>query len=353
MITGPALGPEGELMGRATGGGYGVIVVDSLRREIHPLRDRTAYFEIGRHLLELAPDVMHSHASKAGILARKAAGRIGGMKVVHTIHGLALGGAQGRWRNWLFARLERKAARRSDVLISVADAMTAKALAHGVGRGEQFTTIYSGMEVERFCRRPEEADAVRRSMRLGKDAVLVTKVARLADEKGHVYLLDAAERIEDPRVHFCLVGDGVLRREIESQIAQRGLTERFRLTGLVRPAEIPAILHASDMVVHCSLREGLARVLPQGLLAGKPVVSFDVDGAREVVDAETGVLLARGDVGGLALGIETLADSKKLRDRLGRAGRERCRRQFDHGRMVDRIEEVYEGLMGREEAGRE
>jgi glycosyltransferase involved in cell wall biosynthesis len=354
LITGPALGPEGELMTRAESGGYRVIVVDALRREIHLLRDRAAYFQIGRHVLELRPDVVHTHASKAGILGRKAAAKIGGMKIVHTIHGLALGGRQSRWRNWLFARLERKAARHTDALISVADAMTAKALAHRVGRPEQFTTIYSGMEVQRFVHRPPETDAVREAMKLPPDAVLVTKIARLAEEKGHEYVLDAAGRVEDPRVHFCLVGDGALRREIEAQLAVRGLAPRFRLTGLVRPEEIPALLHASDMIVHCSLREGLARVLPQGMLAGKPVISFDVDGAREVVDAETGVLLEPGDVSGLALAVETLAGSKELRDKLGAAGRERCRGRFDHERMVDAIEGLYERLMGAEPvAGRE
>lgn len=345
LLTGPAVGPEGDLLDRARSGGYEVVVIEPLRREISWLRDRTAYFRIGQELLRIRPDVMHSHASKAGILARKAAARIGGMKVVHTIHGLAFGGRAGWWRNRLFAMLERKAARRSDALISVADAMTAKALAYGVGRPEQFTTIYSGMEVARFIERPAQTDAVRAALKLPPEAVLVTKVARLAEDKGHEYLLATAERVTDPRVCFCLVGDGVLRQQIESQIARRGLSERFRLTGLVGPEEIPALLHASDLIVHCSLREGLARVLPQALLAGKPVVNFDVDGAGEVVDGETGILLAEGDVAGLALAIETLAGSKELRDQLGRAGRERCRERFDHHRMVDRIEALYRELL--------
>ena len=344
LITGPPIGPEGELLSRAHEGGYRVIVVDAMRREIRPLLDRAAYFRIGQHLMELRPDVMHSHASKAGILARKAAAKIGGMRIVHTIHGLAFGPHESWLRNWLYKRLERRAAERSDALISVADAMTDRALAAGIGRPEQYTTIYSGMEVARFMERPAEADEVRAAMNLPPGAVLVTKIARLAELKGHRYVLAAAERIRDERVHFCFVGDGRLRGRIEGGIASRGLAERFRLTGLVAPERIPAILHASDIVVHCSLREGLARALPQGLLAGKPVVSFDIDGAREVVDADTGILLAPGDIAGLVLAIETLAESPPLRDKLGAAGRERCRQMFDHTRMVDQIEAVYLSL---------
>ena len=87
-------------------------------------------------------------------------------------------------------------------------------------------------------------------------------------------------------------------------------------------------MHATDMLVHCSLREGLARTLPQAMLSGRPVISFDIDGAREVVDSETGILLQPKDVNGLKLAIETLAGAPELRARLGSVGRQRCREQW-------------------------
>ena len=341
LITGPPLGPEGELMGRAQAGGYRVVVIDSLQREIRPLGDLRAYRALKKHFRQFQPEVMHSHSSKAGILARRAAAAVGGMKIVHTIHGLAFHPYERRRRNRLFIALERSGARRSDALISVADAMTAQALSAGVGRDDQYTTIYSGMETEALLSRPPGADEFCASLGLPADAVLVTQVSRLAELKGHEYILAAAEQIADRRVHFCFVGDGALRGWIESEIANRGLGERVHLTGLLGPHRIPAVMHATDILVHCSLREGLARALPQAMLAGRPVVSFDVDGAREIVDSQTGVLLKVGDVAGLKLAIETLADRRDLRDRLGSAGREKCRTMFDHNRMVERIEQVY------------
>ncbi len=341
LITGPPIGPEGELMTRAQAGGYRVIVIDSLQREICPVQDLRAYRALKKCFRQLQPEVMHSHSSKAGILARRAAAAVGGMKIVHTIHGLAFHPYQRRWRNRLFIALERSQARRSDAIISVADAMTAQALAAGVGRKDQYTTIYSAMETESFLSRPAGADEFRASLDLPSDAVLVTQVSRLAELKGHEYILSAAEKITDPRVHFCFVGDGALRGWIQAQIASRGLTERVHLTGLLSPDTIPAVMHATDILVHCSLREGLARALPQAMLAGRAVVSFDVDGAREVVDSETGVLLKACDVAGLSLAIETLASQPELRERLGLAGREKCRLMFDHNRMVEQILQVY------------
>jgi glycosyltransferase involved in cell wall biosynthesis len=346
LITGPALGPEGELMRRAEGGGYRLVVLDSLRRQVNLWRDAVAYRDLVSWLRRLRPQVMHSHSSKAGILARKAAAKVGGMKIVHTIHGLPFHPYLPPWRNWLYVTLERKAALRSHAIISVADAMTSSALAAGVGWPEQYTTIYSGIDVDAFLSEDRQAHSFRAELGVPPDAILVTQVSRLAEMKGHEFILEAAAGIIDERVRFCLVGDGRLRGWIEAEIARRGLQRRFYLPGLLPPDRIPAVMHATDILVHCSLHEGLARALPQAMLAGRPVISFDVDGAREVVDSNTGILIPPGDVGGLKQAIEVLASSPPFRRRLGSMGRERCRQMFDHKRMVDRIEQLYRGLLG-------
>ncbi len=356
LITGPARGSEGELMTRAVAGGYHVIIIDDLRRAIHPGYDWRAYRLILAALWDLRPEIVHTHASKAGILGRRAAGKLResrsapgelrDMKIVHTIHGLAFHSYQSWWKNRLYVHLERRAARWTDAFVSVADAMTRQALAAGIGREDQFTTIYSGMEVGQYLNRPAEADAFRESLKLPEGAVLVTQVSRLAPLKGHDLLLEAASRLEDERIHFCLVGDGELRLEIQDEIARRGLGGRFHLTGLLPVEQVPAVLHASDVLVHCSLREGLPRTLPQALLAGKPVVAFDVDGTSEVCTSRTGMLLQPKDVGGLKVALESLARSPELRDRLGRAGRDLCRIRFDHNVMVERIEGVYKRMLG-------
>ena len=341
LMTGPALGSEGQLLDRAMAGGYRVILIDALRRAIHPVRDVVSFRALVGHLRKLAPDVVHSHSSKAGILARRAATECGVPMIVHTIHGLPFHPYQPWWLNRVYIALERRAARQSDALVCVADAMTRQALAAGVGRPGQFTTIYSGMETEPFLRRPADADTFRNNLHLPDDAVLVTQVSRLAELKGHRYIIAAAESLPGP-IHFCLVGDGSLRATIERQIIAAGLAERFHLTGLLAPTDIPAVMHASDILVHCSLREGLARTLPQAMLAGKPVVTYDVDGAREVViDGRTGLLLPPKDVTGLASAIRQLAGSPDRRERLGKAGRGLARDKFAAKTMVDQIQQLY------------
>jgi glycosyltransferase involved in cell wall biosynthesis len=117
---------------------------------------------------------------------------------------------------------------------------------------------------------------------------------------------------------------------------------RFVFTGLVAPDQVPRYLSAMDVLVHASLREGLARALPQALLSGKPAISFDVDGAREVViDGQTGRLVRPKDVDGLASAMVQLASSTLTRDEMGERGREMFTDRFRHQFMTKKIRDVY------------
>jgi glycosyltransferase involved in cell wall biosynthesis len=347
LITGPGLGPEGSLMERAKAAGFRVIEIDAMRRNIHPWRDWSSYREIIRVLGDLQPDIVHTHSSKAGIIGRAAASRLK-LPAVHTIHGASFHRGQHPIVFSAYQVLERRAAGWTDAFISVCDSLTNQYVEADVAPVDQFTTVYSGMEVEPFVTPPRSREDVRQELGLTSDDVAFAKVARLFHLKGHKYLIPAAKRVIErcPQVKFVLIGDGLLRDELEAQIASLGLTDRFILTGLVRPERIPELINACDAVVHTSEWEGLARVLPQGLISGKPVVSYDVDGAREVViPGETGFLLPVEEIDGLADAICQLAESAELRARLGENGRERFTDVFRHQTMTAQIRDVYQRVL--------
>jgi glycosyltransferase involved in cell wall biosynthesis len=221
-------------------------------------------------------------------------------------------------------------------------------VAAGVAPREKFTTVYSGMEVEPFLQSAQHRECTRQELGYRPEHVVIGKVARLFRLKGHDDLIRAARSVVDaePNVRFLLVGDGVLRGPLERQLAAAGLTPYFQFTGLVLPERVPALLAASDIVVHASLREGLARVLPQALIAGKPVVSYDVDGAREVVlPGETGFLVPPRDITALALALTNLVADPRLRERFGQEGRRRFTDQFRHERMTAQLRGVYEQVL--------
>jgi glycosyltransferase involved in cell wall biosynthesis len=213
---------------------------------------------------------------------------------------------------------------------------------------EKFTTVYSGMEVEPFLQADQHRRRIREDLGYAPQDVVVGKVARLFHLKGHQYLIRAADQVirENPAVRFLLVGDGLLAERFRSEIARLGLSDYFHFTGLVPPEEIPGLIGAMDVVVHTSLREGLARVLPQALIAGKPVVSYDVDGAREVViPNQTGFLLPPKSVDRLAQALLELASDPALRDRLGSEGRRRFTDLFRHQQMTFQLRALYQKLL--------
>jgi glycosyltransferase involved in cell wall biosynthesis len=351
LIMGPGLGPEGSLEADARARGIRLEVLTMLRRNIHPVRDAASYREIARAIRGFRPEVVHTHSGKAGLFGRLAAWRLNVPAIIHTVHGAPFHQYQGRGARAFFRRCEIIAAARCHAIISVADAMTDRLVAAGVAPREKFTTIYSGMEVESFINAEQHRDAVRRELGYAPDDIVVGKVARLFHLKGHDDLISAAAIAcrQNPHLKFLLVGEGILRPQIEAQIAAAGLTDRFQFTGLVQPARIAALLAATDLVVHTSLREGLARVLPQSLLVGRPVVSYDVDGAREVVrNDETGFLVPPGDVEQLAARIVQLSTSPDVRARLAAAGRDFCRTRFDHHEMTRQIRSLYERTLARD-----
>ncbi|MBN1590481.1 MAG: glycosyltransferase family 4 protein [Pirellulales bacterium] len=350
LITGPPMGLEGDLLPRARAGGIPLKLLPQLRRPIHPWRDLSSYRAIKRILRRFRPDVVHTHSAKAGLLGREAAWSLGVPVVVHTVHGAPFHPYQGRAARRFFVACERWAARRCHAMFCVADAMTRLMVDARVAPAEFFTTIYSGMEVEPFLDSARHRQRVRAELGYDNEHVVVGKIARLFYLKGQEYVIRAAGAVieQNPKVRFLFVGSGVLRGRLEQQIAAAGLSDYFQFFGLAQREQIPGLLAAMDIVVHASLREGLARVLPQALLAGKPVVSYDIDGAGEVVISdETGFLLPPQSIGPMTDALVRLAADGPLRDRFGAEGRRRFTEQFRHDRMTRQIRQHYERLLGR------
>ena len=344
LLTGPSLGPEGSLMDRATAGGYRVETIDAMRRSVLPLQDWRTYRQLLDFFRRERPDVVHTHSSKAGILGRFAAWKAKVPHVVHTIHGLSFTSG-GRVANGVYARLEKLAAKRCHTIVSVADAMTRESLARGIGRPGQYATVYSGMETAAFLHPPRPRDKVRRELGFADEDVAVVTVARLFEKKGHDDLLDAAPRLcaENPRLKFLWVGDGNLRDQFEARIKQMGLADRFILTGLVPPERVPELVNAGDLLAHPSRREGLARALPQGQLAGLPVVTYDVDGNAEgLIEGETGYAVRAFDVPAFVTQVAALARDPAKRQQFGTRGRAFATDRFGADVMVAALQTIYE-----------
>jgi len=358
LLAGPTCGPAGSLVDRARAGPYRTIVVDSLRRPLHPVRDLAALRTLRELLRDLRPDVVHTHSSKAGILGRRAARQVGAACIVHTIHGLAFDAYQGPAARRVYRAAERRAARWSHRLIAVCRDMADRAAAAGLAPRERIAVVYSGMDAASFREAEGARDEVRRLWGAGPDAFIFLKIARLFHLKGHRFVLPALAEVarRHPEARLVLAGDGILRPDLEAMARRLGVADRVRFLGLLPPEAIPRILWASDAVVHAGLREGLARVLPQAGFCRRPVVTYDVGGAREVV--ETGVngyLLPppgprAADAEGaapLAEVMERLAADPVAARKMGERWPKAALAPFDYRAATREILKVYEEVLGK------
>lgn len=366
LAFGPIYGPEGSLLERVDtfrsfdDRRIATHVVPDLVRQLHPIRDPRALKQLESLIGDLRPDIVHTHSSKAGILGRLAAWNVRTRSgkprpaIVHTIHGPPFMPVDGstaarmkiRGVNRLYTLAERVAAKRCDVIVSVADAMTEQFLARGIGHPDQYTTVRSGMETGAFLHAApgEDRASVRAALGIPESDFVIGTVARLAEHKGHDDLLDALGEDLRARPDWKLlwVGDGWWRTRLMERVSAMGLAGRVLTAGLVPPARVPGLIRAMDVLAHPSTREGLPRTVPQSLLTGVCPVAYDVDGTREAcIHDRTGLLVQPGDRDGLRSAILQLYQDPGYRRALADRGRAMCRDAFSAERMVADLESVY------------
>jgi glycosyltransferase involved in cell wall biosynthesis len=287
---------------------------------------------------------VHTHSSKAGVLGRLAAHLAGVPAVVHSVHGWGFHPFQGRARRTLYRGAERLVAPMTSRFVAVSRRNARQGLELGLYRDEKVTVIRSGVELGRF-RRAEASGRLRAELGLSPDTPLAGMVACLKPQKAPLDYVAVAARVARtlPEAHFLLAGDGELRGAVEEAARSAGLEGRFHLLGWRSDPEV--VIGDLDLLVLTSLHEGLPRVVPEAMAAGRPVVATAVDGTPEaVLEGVTGHLAAPGDVERLARRVAGVLGDRELARRLGEAARGRVE-EWDIRTMVRRQESLYTELL--------
>lgn len=311
--------------------------IDSQRfrtiRHYNPVTALPAVIAVANYLRRNDFDIVHTHSTEAGIIGRFAASIADVPAVVHTVHGVPFAEDRNALLNRFVLYSERAAARRTDRIVTNADTITETYLQRHIGQPEQYRTVYSGIDIERF-RNASPADDIDGS------GVRILMVSRLADGKGFEDLFDALESIDED-VSVYLVGDGPLFEELAATISDRDLP--VAMVGY--RSDIASIMAACDVFVLPSYREGTPRVITEAMASGLPVISTAIAGIPEqVVDGESGFLIRPGDVEALSDRLERLIESETLREEFFTVGRERVE-QFSIETMVSDLDAVYQDLL--------
>jgi glycosyltransferase involved in cell wall biosynthesis len=347
-------GTGGFLDDEARALGVPLHFLPDLVRPVSPARDLRATRALTALLAPLAargPVIVHTHSSKAGLLGRRAAARAGAKPVVHSVHGFGHDALPRGLLRLAGLWAERRAARETDAFISVSQANIEEGRRLNLFADRPVHLVRSGVDLTDFARAPSLRAAARASLGLPQDAPVVGLIACLKPQKAPLDFVALAARVaaQRPDARFFIAGDGELRPAVEQALAAAGLRERCALLGWRR--DIPALLGALDVLALTSLWEGLPRVCPQAMAAGRPIVASAVDGVPEaVVDGRNGFLFAPGDVERAAEGVLRLLADPALAARFGAAGRAVVE-EFSEARMVAEQERIYTGLLADARAG--
>jgi len=339
-----ALQARGEDVAVLAGGGgvlfealaHGGVACRELRKLVHPIRplkDLAAWMEIRQALKKLQPDLVSTHSNKAGLLGRLAARSLG-IPVIHTSHGFLFSGRQHSASGRFFRLMEKVAAGAGDRVIAVSRSEYDLARRLKVVDDQKITFIHNGL--------PDFEPALVAGPAVQPPRLVM--VARFAEPKDPVTLLQALGGLKDYRWSLELIGDGRGRGEAEKLVADLGLEDRITFRGW--RDDVPQILARSSILVLSSRREGFPLSILEAMRAGLPVVASTVGGVGEaVLEGETGLLFPPGDVKALRNCLERLVSDAALREKMGKAGRKRFLKYFTLDQMVEKTVALYDEVL--------
>ena len=291
------------------------------------------YGALRRFLQEKRIDVLHAHWSTDMIVPPAAALRAHVPVRIMTRH--MPYPFKNRLGTWLYSQVLWTR------LVTVSASVRETLLACGVAP-DKVEVIHHGTNIEEFIQTTASPQSVRRGLGIPDDYLTVGIVGRVAPEKGHQVLLEAAALLGDRYpLRYVIVGDGPSDDAVREATRALGLGDRVVFAGF--RSDVNNVIAALDILALPSTwNEPCAAVVQQAMALGKPVVGTRAGGTPEMIaEGESGLLVAPSNAPALADAIARLAGDAFLRRRMGAAGRERVEALFSLSLMTDRIEALY------------
>lgn len=343
---------EGALDDELRAAGVEVVRVPGLRRGVSAAwtgGDRRAARFLRSALPAFGPEIVHTHASKAGTIGRRAArAAVPGALRIHTFHGHVLEGYFSPPVSWMLTKIEQHLARTTQRLLAVSGATRDDLVRLGVAPREQIEVVPPGVRLGDLLALPEDRDdtALRRELGVRPGGVLVGVIGRLAPVKRTDLALDVFSDIaeEFPLAHVAFAGDGAERERLAARRAALpgDVADRVHLLGAL--SDVTPLHAALDVLLATSFSEGMPVAMIEAAAAARPVVSTAVGGVPELVQSGVTGLFGT-DRDGLAVALAALVGDPDKRREFGRAARERARTEHSAEALADRLEDVYARML--------
>lgn len=323
--------------------------IPEMKRSINPLNDFAAYKKIKKIIREFNPDIIHTHAAKAGAIGRRAAFSCNVPVVIHTFHGHVFHSYFGSFKTFVYKTIERNLAKKTSAIIAISEKQKEELVnIHKICAPEKVHVIPLGFDLNRFH---ENLDEKRKNFRikynLAHDEIAIGIVGRLVPVKNHSLFLEAIKFVSDKsqkKIRAFIVGDGEERRNIESKITSLGLEKIITLTSWEK--EVDKVYPGLDIVCLTSFNEGTPVSLIEAQAANKPIVSTNVGGIENVVIPNKTALLS--EISGkenFSNHLLKLVSDENLRKEMCINGWSHVKEQFHYTRLVAETAKLYRKLL--------
>lgn len=331
---------------------YGVkpLLIPEMKRIPNFRSDREAYRKIKQIIEEFQPDIVHTHAAKAGALGRKAAKACGVPIIVHTFHGHVFHSYFGKAKTLLYKIIERRLAKLSTGIIAISPIQKEELSSiHGICKPEKIKVIPLGFDLMKFQENLlEKRVETRTTWKLNTDEVAVAIIGRLAPIKNHQLFLDVIELLAEKgiKARYFIVGDGQEKNSIEqrSEELEKKYNLKIELTSWIK--DIATFNAGMDIICLSSDNEGTPVSLIEAQASGVPVISTDVGGVKDIVsEGETGFIVPKKDAKAFAEKLQLLIEQKEIRDKMSQNGWNFVRDKFHYTTLVKNMENYYSELI--------
>ncbi|MEO8066090.1 MAG: glycosyltransferase [Flavobacteriales bacterium] len=349
------------------------VFLPEMQREVAPWRDRAAYRRIKQIIQEFKPDIVHTHAAKAGAVGRMAAADLGVPVIVHTFHGHIFHSYFGQVRTQLYKSIERFLARRSTRIVAISDRQKEELVdEHRICPAEKVTVIPLGFDLSRFqTDQATKRKLFRKVYGVDDDEIAIGIVGRLVPVKNHDLFLNALQNVSErtgKRVRAFIVGDGEERERLEQKVIALGMSmakgpyfnghgfghgvngkpvvAKATVTFTSWIKEIDIVNAGVDLVALTSLNEGTPVSLIEAQASNRPIVSTAVGGIENVVlPGRTALLSASEDQGALADNMLRIVEDDQLRASMSIAGWQHVKAKYHFSRLVEDTADLYRSLL--------
>ena len=349
LVAGTENPDEGSMLDYALSLGVQPIIVPEMVNELRlGPRDMRALARLYHLMQQERPHIVHTHTARAGLLGRLAARLAGIPIVVHTYHGHVLRGYFSPVTTWLMTAMERILARMTDQIITVSEQVKRELVRYAVAPSSKMAVVPLGFDLQPFLDCQNDRGQLRRELGVNDKAQLVGIVGRIVPIKNHRLFLDAAALMarREASAHFIIVGDGILRPQIEHYAYELGIADRVIFTGWRR--DLSRIYADLDILVVSSNNEGTPVAAIEAMAAARPVVATRVGVLPDlIIEGETGFLVSPRNADELADAVLRLLQEPETACRVGWAARAVVQKRFTMQRLISDMEHLYDGLLAQ------